>query len=110
MGGAPFNFTLVQGDTINKQISVSGLSLSGFTVTGNMQKATGTRPIIPFAMSILSGNQTISWYLDPVTSQNLEPGKYHYQIEIASGSTQVITILYGEIDVIVGIIAEESGE
>ena len=97
------NFDLIQGDSIEKTITADAFDLSSYTPHGQMRRSLTSPYFIDFVMSYDPVTLVISWYLSPVVSALLLPGKYFYQIEITDSTSSNITLLVGEINVIAEI-------
>ena len=104
------NFTIDQGTSFKANIDITdtdgdALSLSGYTVAGQLRKSFASTTFTAFNSSVSNeSNGTIEIVLSPTQTGELKSGRYVYDVEITKTSTGEITrVIEGQIEVTPGV-------
>jgi D-Tyr-tRNAtyr deacylase len=104
------NLSIDQGSDFTEELKVrdaagSIVSLSGYTVKGEIRRHPSSTTKYDFACTITSqALGLINIHLSSTTSNSMKPGRYQYDVEVKKTSTGVVTrIVEGQIEVTAGI-------
>jgi len=102
------NITIPQGadftETFVSTESDGSLSnLSGYTGTAKLKKHPGASTSTPFTVTITSGIGEVAIAMTSGATVNLSPGRYYYDVRLASGAGAVSRLVEGMAIVTAGI-------
>ena len=105
MAAGTFNFTIEQGTTFNRVLTLqengSAMNLSGYSVASQIRSTHDSSSVagtISCTISNASSGQ-ITLTMTNSTTSGIEEGIYVYDIEITSGAGSVTRILEGKVTV-----------
>ena len=105
MAAGTYNFTIEQGTTFNRVLTLqensSAMNLTGYSVASQIRSTHDSSPVvgtISCTLSNASGGE-ITLTMTNSTTSGIEEGIYVYDIEITSGAGSVTRILQGNVTV-----------